>query len=160
MLSSMIWLDVDDVIADFSGYMENIIGPLEPGFGWGIGGEFMRKHKVQWLELRPTLWARELLDLVRSKGGNYGYLTACIHQDRKFWLEWFDPGCTIVCTNNKGSVLKKGDIIIDDNPDLTWQAAIVRCPAKWWTTVGTTRMVMKRLSERLDECVSIQEGKS
>jgi len=146
----MIWLDVDCVIADFIGAMEKKLGVLEPGFGYELGGTFLKEHGICWLELERTPWAIGLRDHVRSTGLEYAYLTNCIHEDRAFWLGWFDPGCRIVCTNDKGVVVRKDDILVDDRDD-GLDCHLVRVPAKWYTAVRTSDEVLTGIIKGIEE---------
>ena len=133
----MIWLDVDCVIADFMAYVEKDAGvAFDRTFDYyeldreveRLGGKkFWTWRSIRWAEINPTPWARELVLWAKTLG-EVGYITACVHPDRKIWLDWFDPEAVKVFTERKSYVVRD-DLLIDDYP---YPGNEIRCPAKWW----------------------------
>ena len=147
----MIWIDVDCVLADIFAFVEKAEGiKLPNNFGYDLDavvtsltGKHWTWRNIPWAELPPTPWAFELITLVQqsqqtipSQQTGIGFLTACVHQDRAQWLDWFKKVthttfAPCVFTGQKHYVVRAGDTILDDYPVVT-DGKLIRVPAQWW----------------------------
>jgi hypothetical protein len=152
----MIWLDVDCVLADFMAHVENTahVKFVEPFGFFDLDAEVERLggprgwtwRKIEWAEIPPMPWARDLMELLR--GQEVGIITACIHQDRKVWLDWFCQGYSHiprVYTEYK-SVVVRGDCLIDDR-----EYATIRVPSQWWYPNWSYDIAWSEIKAQLEE---------
>lgn len=125
-------IDMDGVVADFDAFVlenlgrtfEHVSGPGGDKEMWSFLASVPNLYRI----LKPTVYAEELVDMVKATGLRYRFLTAIprrtpipsAEQDKRDWVEQYFPGAEINIGPYSGDKWKwanPGDILIDDRPD-------------------------------------------
>lgn len=125
----MIYIDCDDVLADFAGHINEIApGTIIPGGGWAIT---MPIGRFKYEDIPETPQAGQIVEILRDK--RVVILTACCEPGRVRWWKAFQhrhkvdwPLCMTTC---KTLVVTNGDLLIDDS--LVRVNDLFRWPAMW-----------------------------
>ena len=138
-----IFIDLDDVVADFTGYANNVTGSnFEPDGGRfppSIWNEIIKNQHV-YLDLNKKESADSLVTFCTNMGLQLGFdvyfLTALPREndvkfaveDKRKWAEHYFPGIPVLFgprSQDKWQHCEQGDILIDDRESncKEWEAA-------------------------------------
>ena len=127
-----IYVDMDGVVADFDQFViENLgrtfdhtVGPQGDDEMWNFLKGVPRLYRI----LKPTPYAKEIIEAAKATGSNVEMLTAIprrtalpgAEQDKREWMEEYFPGIKMNIgpySADKWKWAKPGHIIIDDRAD-------------------------------------------